>query len=114
MVLDIATFLSFLTASCAVRRAQPSVTDGHTGLVGENWSDLVENVPCRFVNRKGSESFREARGAVARQQLCMLPIGTDVREGDVITSGGLSYDVKLVDDAAGAGHHLEALVERRS
>jgi len=114
-MLNTATFLGLLTALCDVRRQEPGAVDSETGLPVETWLTPITDIPCRFVNRTGREAVSEARGSVVlRGQVCMLPIDTDVREGDVILSGGQSYDVKLVEDAAGAGHHLEALVERRS
>lgn len=114
MALSDATFLTFLTATCNVRRMTPGAVNSGTGLPAETWANLATGVLCRFVKRRGREPLTERQRVVVREQLCMLPIGTDVLEGDVIVSGGLTYDVILVEDAAGAAHHKEAVVERRA
>jgi hypothetical protein len=109
-----AIFESLLTATCDIRRQSAGFVDLETGLPAESWATVATGIKCRLVRRQGGEHMGERRTAVVRDQVCMLPISTDVREGDVIVSGGITFDVKLVADAAGEGHHLEATVERRN
>jgi len=46
-------------------------------------------------------------GTVISDHVVYLPIGTDIAESDRIVHGGRTYEVQLVRDAAGHGHHLE-------
>lgn len=107
-------FEDLLNATCTIQRATAGSANAKTGVPSETWGNEAVGVACRLVRRKGREVLGDLGGALTRELLCMLPFDTNVAEGDVIISGGVTYDVTHVSNAGGAGHHLEATVVARS
>jgi len=121
-----AAFLRLLTHTCTIRRFSSSGADAYGQLTG-SWGDVATGVAC-LVQQKRTLQTTGRRPAlteevVAFQDVMFCAYGTNVREGDQVTSvvykgtatpvrkdtqgNAVTFTVVEVIDAAGQGHHLE-------
>ena len=98
------SFSDFLNKTCTVRRGVPGTVNDY-GHPAKPFSDLLTDVPCRLVPlRKGKEFFREKQLVIIMLNL-YVDFSIDIIEEDQVVIGVDTYQVLLVSDAAGHGHH---------
>ena len=108
------TYTSLLIETCTISRNTPGAA-GNYGTPAPSWADHLTDEPCRRViagslGTSGREIHIGAEVVVADYQFFLEDI--DVTEQDRIISGGVSYEVLMVDRKQGelATHHKEAFV----
>lgn len=111
------SFEALLDKTMTIRR-EGSVSANAFGGRSGTWADAYTLVPCRLQQTDAEEITNVDEGSrslVADKQL-WFGYGVDLRAGDRVVVGGITYEVNTVDtDVAGAGHHGSAtLVEVRS
>jgi hypothetical protein len=69
------------------------------------------NVPCRLDGATGSEYKGDNRVLGKMTHVLFLSPRYVLRETDVVTISGTDYNVLVVTDGGGHGHHTEAALE---
>ena len=88
---------STLTDSVTVERNQPTLNAAGQSVPG--WSVVAANVASRWLPRKRTASTESVQAGQSMDKVyarVILKLGTDVREGDHLISGGLTYPVLQV------------------
>lgn len=104
------SFSTWLNTTCTIRRFTAGAADDY-GHPVQTFSDLATGIACRLQpaagpGRGGKEIWVDKQLVIADFKL-FLSAGQDVTEKDEIVIGAKTYNVLLVNDAAGHGHHLE-------
>lgn len=96
-----------LTDRAVITRVTVAANDGPYPSSAENTQ--ATDVPCRVAQRSGRElgGLFEANTVTHR---IFFAFGTDVDEADIVTVGGVNYEVELVNaDPGRRSHHMEVL-----
>lgn len=88
-----------------------------TGQMTYTWAAVYSGTRCRLDESTGRE-FMSATGKPTRAThvmfLNVLPSLSITERDWRVDVGGLKYDILLIADAGGAGHHYEIMLERLS
>jgi hypothetical protein len=93
------------------RTGTRSATSGQTNYT---WAAVYSDQRCR-LEESGGREFKTQTGIAVRgtHVLFVNALPGAITEKDWrIDIGGLKYDILLISDAAGAGHHYEIQLER--
>lgn len=109
------SYTSLLIETCTISRNTPGAA-GNYGTPAPAWADYLTDQACRRVtaggggSKGGREIYVGAEVVVADYTFFLQDI--DVTEQDRIISGGVSYEVLMVDRKQGDAvtHHKEAHV----
>lgn len=106
-------FAELLTQTCTIRRFTASGSPGNYGEPLGSFGDLATGVACLkqpLTGRTVGKELvvgREAR--ITDFVLFLLP--RDVTAADRVVHTGETYNVIVVKDPGGQGHHLELILE---
>lgn len=103
------SFSTWLNTTCTIRRFTEGAADDY-GQPAKSWANLATGVLCRLEPTSGKEIWIDKQLVISNFTLFLLP-AQDVTEKDEIVLGGETYNVLLVSDAAGHGHHQELALQ---
>ncbi len=89
------SYTSLLIDTCTTQRFTEGVADSY-GNPALTWADNLSDIACRLTTAKGQELKIGAEIVVADYKLFVGDV--DIIEQDRIVSGGLTYEVLLVED----------------
>ena len=105
------SYNSLLNTTCTIQSLTKSYDDD-SGQETESWANSATSVQCRLDQAKGGE----VRGATAIYEkathILFIKTQTISEETNRIVIGSETFNILLVADASGHGHHLELLLER--
>lgn len=86
-----------LTETCTILRAAPTVDDA--GYTSDNFGTAAEDVPCRLIplNRRDRQNIRATQEIGRSYYRLVMPHDVDVRDGDRVTLGTVTYEVLQID-----------------
>lgn len=101
-------FSKLLTSSATTQRVT-NTTSG-MGATKQTWETNLASFPCRIWALRASERAMSGSTGVnvTHKMACDI---ADIVEADRVVSGGVTYEVKFVNNVA--GHHLEVELEQR-
>jgi hypothetical protein len=107
---------NLLRSTCSFEQRTES-RDATTGQSDYAWTALYTGVRCRIDENVGRE-FMSQTGAKIRAThtlfLNSLPLSSIESRGWRVDIGGSKYNILMIADAGGAGHHYELALERIS
>lgn len=104
---------------CTVERNQASTGDPYGGEGSPDWQIHLTDQRCKLWIQSGGEAVSENRIALVEDWKLNLPLGTDIAEGDRITSvvdfrgNVVTTDTLYVDFVANKRDQLVCSLERR-
>jgi len=103
------TFANLLNTTCSIK----TVTQSRDAAYGVTKTEAVRytGVPCRLDGASGGEYRGDNRITSKATHKLFMRTGYNVNVKDVVVCGGKSYEVLLVIDAGGHGHHVELALE---
>lgn len=108
------SFEGLLNTTCTIQTLTES-QDADTGQDIKTWTDTEINVKCRLDNAEGEELMSDTGEVVKASHTLFLdnPVYVTLNEkNNRIVVAGNSYNILLVKDAGGHGHHTELLLQR--
>jgi hypothetical protein len=86
-----------LTESCTVLRPAPTVDDA--GYTSDNFGTAVTGVACRLIplNRRDRQDVKATQEIGRTYYRLVMPYDTDVRDGDRVALGTVTYEVLQID-----------------
>ena len=103
------SFAGLLNTSVAISRFTKTGEDGNGQPTG-TWA-TVATVPCRIEPSAGQEIESDKEVVISTHRM-FLEFGVSITEADRAIVGGDEYNVLLVKNAGGVGHHLEVELEK--
>jgi SPP1 family predicted phage head-tail adaptor len=108
------SFNGLLNTTCTIQTLTET-QDADTGQDIKTWTDTEINVKCRLDNAEGDEIMSDTGEVVKASHTLFLNnptyINLDEKSNRIVIEG-ISYNILLVKDAGGHGHHTELLLRR--
>ena len=100
------TYTSLLIDTCTTQRFTEGVADSY-GVLAQTWADNLTDIACRLTTASGRELKIGAELVIADYKLFVGDV--DIIEQDRIVTGGLTYEVLLVEDYkdSSTSHHKQ-------
>ena len=105
------SYLGLLNTTCTIQVAT-KVVDSTTGEMTKTWATHASSVACRLDQASGSERRLVNNVYVQATHILFIAYRTDLDEHDYrIIVGSDTYNILLVKNAGGEGHHTELELE---
>ena len=105
------SYNNLLNTTCTIQSLTKS-HDEDSGQETESWADSATNVKCRIDQAKGGEVRAATSIYEKATHILFIKNRTISEETNRIVIGSETFNILLVADASGHGHHLELLLER--
>lgn len=103
------SFDALLNKTGTVRRFTSAGVSA-SGHEKSTWATVATGVKCRLQSRGGNEAIDDRTTSIENLVL-FTKAATDTTEDDQWIIDSKTYEVKLVTDGGGAGHHKECVVK---
>lgn len=105
------SFQGLLNTSCNIQKII-NAQDSTTGELEKTWANIYTGVKCRLDQASGQE-FASPNSILARAtHILFMDKKYTLKEGTYrIVTGGNNYNILLVSDGGGHGHHLELTLQ---
>lgn len=103
------SFIGLLNTTCSSVRPAASGQSA-SGRQRATNSAVLTSEPCRLQSRGGKELIGDRETAI-EDLVLFVRASADILEDDIVTVNAKNYEVKLVQDGGGAGHHWECVVK---
>jgi hypothetical protein len=109
------SFKGMLNAFCTIRKVAETQSP-LSGQINDAWQDVAVNVRCRLDEASGQEIKTETGKYVKATHVLFIENATggidiNEKEYEIVISEN-SYNILLIKDAGGHGHHKEILLQR--
>jgi len=106
------SFDSLLNKTCTIQTAT-SAQDATSLEFIQTWIDAYLLVPCRLTQAKGGKKVTRNDQVYDVTHKCFISYRTDINWNNTrIVVDSITYEILLVGDGGGAGHHLELSLNR--
>ena len=106
------SILSLYNKKCNIQK-RAKTYDANTKQLIETWSNMLVGIPCCINTLAGGEKFNSNRKVVNATDKLYLINNSGITEGEHrVSLEGITYDILLIADASGRGHHKELWLQK--